>query len=392
MMKNEVTRKTIFVLQVAFIYGILSNLGHPVTPAYLKQLALPDQNFGYFYAAMNLGMLLTAPLWGSFGDSKNRKLMVVLGLIVYAIGQFMFGLFDTSISIILVRLISGFGSGAIMVSMLSYISKSSILVEKKKEVTGSFIVFNILGGSIGAALGGIIGNSFINKYEYVMFIQAGLLVLYALYLLCFHSTKDEVKGDVRSKNPFASLKDIKNINGWYMTYLLVLFLLGISFTNVAKYLDKLFTDTNHTTLFIGVFSLIVGLVTLLTNIFILPRVLKKNKSYTMIIGISLLSGVLVFATFNIPNMIGIFTIYFLYIMCKTILEPLTVSFLNENTKISTGILMGVRQSFISLGAIVGIIVAGYIYDYSNILLFNICSVIFILCALILFSIKNMKGR
>ncbi len=392
MMKNEVTKKIFFVLEVAFIYGVLANLGHPVTPAYLKQLLLPDSNFGYFFAAMNLGMLLTAPLWGSFGDSKNRKQMVCYGLIVYAIGQILFGVFDTSVTIIIARLISGFGSGAIMVSMLSYISKSSILENKRKEVTSSFIVANILGGSLGASLGGIIGNFYVDRYQYVMFIQGALLIIYAIILFIVHDTKDEVKGSIRSKNPFASLKDVKNINLWYITYLIVLLLMGISFTNVSKYLDKLFSDTGRDTLFIGLFSLVVGLFTLLTNIFILPKITKKCNNYTSTIVISILAGLCVFLTFNIPDSIGIFTFYFLYIGCKTVLEPLTVNFITENKKVTPGIILGVRQSFISLGAIIGIIVAGYIYDYNYMILFNICAFIFILCALILFSIKNMKGR
>lgn len=390
MMKKEVTRKTFFVLEVAFLYGLLANLGHPVTPAYLSVLNL-SSSFGYFLAAMNVGILLTAPLWGSFGDTKNRKIMVAIGFIIYAIGQLLFGVFNTTNTIIIARLISGVGNGAITVNMLSYISKSKILKERRKEVTSSYIVFNVLGTSVGSALGGIIGGAFSN-YSNVFYIQAGLLLLFGIILLFIHSTKDEVKTEARSKNPFASLKDIKKINSFYLLFLSAILMIAICFSNVTKYLDKYFDDTGHSPLFLGNFNVIVGIVTLIASLLLLPQINKKLDSYKGSIIFCLIAAISVFLSFNLPNMIGIFSFYFIYIIAKTILEPLTVSILSNNDKIPVGILMGVRQSIISLGAIIGMIVAGYIYDYSSILLFNICSLLFVISALILFSIKNMKGR
>lgn len=389
-MKNEVTKKTLFVLEVAFIYGILANIGHPVTPAFLNQLMLPSENFGYFFAAMNLGILLTAPLWGAFGDTKNRKRMVCIGLIIYAIGQILFGLFDNTFTIIIARFISGIGNGAIAVNMLSYINTSSILKEKRKEVTSSYIVCNVIGASVGSALGGIIGGFYQESYDKVFYIQGILLLIYAIVLLFIHNTNDEIKGDVRSKNPFNSLKDIKKINSFYLIFLIILFLIGMSFTNISKYLDVYFTDIGYTTTFIGIFNLFVGACTLLTNLLVLPR-LRKYNNYNLSIVISILCAVSVFLSFN-TNQVGIFTFYFIYIIGKTLLEPLTVSTLTDNKQVSTGILMGVRQSFISLGAVVGIIVAGYIYSYNALLLFNICAIFFIVAALTLFLIKNMEGR
>ncbi len=392
MMKKEITKKTFFVLEVAFLLGVLTNIGHPITPYYLKQLALDTQNFGFFFAAMNLTMLLTAPLWGSLGDSKNRKIIVCIGLIVYSIGQILFGVFDDTILIIIARLISGIGIGAVTVNMLSYINTSSILKERKKEVVSSYIGFNVLGASIGAALGGILGNFFTGSYQNVLYIQGILTIIYAIYILILHNTNDDIKESSRSKNPFSSLKDVSKLNGFYAIYLFVLFLIGMSFTNIPKYLDVYFTDLSKSTLFIGIFSLIVGLLTLLSNLFILPKISKKFDNYKLSIVISVISGLLVFVSFNIPNLIGIFSFYFIYIITRALLEPLTVNVLAQNDKIAPGVLMGLRQSFIALGGILGTIVAGYIYSYDYLLLFNICAFIFIICALILFSIRNMKGR
>lgn len=389
-MKNAVTKKIFFVLQVAFFYGLLANIGHPVTSYFLEELGINDY-FGYFLAAMNLGILLTAPLWGSLGDTKNRKYMICIGIIIYALGQYLFGFFNTTPTIILARFIAGIGNGAITVSMLSYISKSDILKEKRKEVTSSYIVFNVIGASAGSAIGGILGD-FVGEYNHVIYIQAVLLLIYGVVLFFIDNTNDEQKGEIRSKNPFNSLKDIKHINSFYLVFLFVLFLIGISFTNVTKYLDKYFTNLSYSTTFIGIFNLVIGIVTLIVSLIILPIIIKKVNSYIGSIIFALIAGVSVFLSFNIPNMIGIYSVYFIYISAKTILEPLTVNVLSSNKEVPVGILMGVRQSFISLGAIVGMIVAGYIYDYNNILLFNICALLFIISALILFLIKNMKGR
>lgn len=391
MIKNVVTRQYLLVIEIGLMFGILANLVHPITPAYLLQIELPDTFFGYFFAAMNLGMLISAPLWGAVGDTKKRHKILVLGFLVYALGQTLFGFLTNTWLVLIARVISGFGSGAIAVSTLSYVANSEILVDIKQKSISAFIVANVIGTSIGSALGGIIGNQFEGQLQYVMYLQAIMIVVFSLILLLFQNMDDEIKGEVRSKNPLNSLKDIKQINGWYLTFLTILMIIGMNFVNISKYLDKYFTDSGKSTLDIGIFNALGGVVILITNLLILPKISKHFKPMITTILFTFICFATTLITFNLPGFTGIYSVFFVYLVAKTILEPASVNYLSQNTEVSSGVLLGIRQSFLSLGSIIGIIVAGYIYDYEKLLIFNLCGFLFLFSGIILI-ILNKKAK
>ena len=67
-------RKSIYIIIFFFfIQGIIHNIGHPVTPAFVRGLEIPDYMFGVFFAAMSLGLMIGSPLWGILADRGRRK-------------------------------------------------------------------------------------------------------------------------------------------------------------------------------------------------------------------------------------------------------------------------------------------------------------------------------
>ena len=87
-------KKYILILISGLLVGITTNIGHPITPYYINQIELPKIVFGYFFAAMSLGMLIFAPIWGSLGDAKGRKWILIICLIFYGLGQVLFDLYN----------------------------------------------------------------------------------------------------------------------------------------------------------------------------------------------------------------------------------------------------------------------------------------------------------
>ena len=98
-------------------------------------------------------------------------------------------------------------------------------------------------------------------------------------------------------------------------------------------------------------------------------------------------------TFTLPNLLfNIYTFYMIFIITKAIIEPVIVEYLNEHKNIQSGILMGLRQSFISLGSIIGVLIGGVIYANSSVLLFYICSGMLGVAAVITIFIYIIKRR
>ena len=168
---------------------------------------------------------------------------------------------------------------------------------------------------------------------------------------------------------------------------------------MQRYLDYYYADIGKTSSELGLFNLIIGIVTLITNILITPILLKKLKSIVSIILFAILGTISIVITFAINKdylIYMIYTVLMVYIMSKAIIESGSVSFIQENIKIAPGLIMGVRQSFMSLGAVVGPLAGGAIY-YSlpveeRSILFFICALLYLLAAIILFGIYILRNR
>lgn len=387
-------KKYIYLLIAGLLVGITTNIGHPITPYYINQLGLDKIVFGYFYATMSLGMLISAPIWGALGDARGRKWVLIICLIFYGVGQILFGVLKNQYLIIAARFFSGIFSGGILVSLLSYMTRSSELAKfNGPRLYATFISLHLVGTSLGSFIGGAIGEILNPNYHYVFFIQAISMVVFAIYVLIFMKFNDEIKQNIRSINPLKSLNDIKLLPLSLVIFLFIIAVINISFTDVSKYLDVYFSDSGFGSLKLGTVNLIVGFVTLLVNLFFTPIIIKKLKPLISLSVLTLIGAVMLFLTFTLPNLLlNIYTFYMIYIISKAIIEPVIVEYLNEHKNIQSGILMGLRQSFISLGGIIGVLIGGVIYASSSVFLFYICSLMLLIASCVSIIIYFKKKR
>lgn len=391
-------KKYILVLIASLLVGITTNLGHPITPYYINQIELPKIVFGYFFATMSLGMLIFAPIWGSLGDYKGRKWILIICLIFYGVGQLLFGILRTPVLIVLARFFSGIFSGGILTSLLSYIPRSKDLSKySQSRITATFISLHLVGTSLGSFIGGALGDICAPNYHYVFFIQAFLMLIFGLYVLFLMDFKDEQLAERRSMNPLKSLSNIKILPIVLIIFLFIIGLINITFTDVSKYLDVYFSDSGHGSLKLGTVNLVVGLVTLVVNLFLTPLILKKIKSLIVLSILTFTGAIMLILTFTLPNLLlNIYSFYMIYIIAKAIIEPVILKYLNEHKDIPSGILMGLRQSFISLGGIIGVLIGGFIYSYNSVLLFYLCAAILLISsiaaiAIYFYQLKTIKN-
>ncbi len=387
-------KKYISLLIAGLLVGITTNIGHPITPYYINQLGLDKIVFGYFFAAMSLGMLIFAPIWGALGDAKGRKWILIICLLFYGVGQILFGVLNNQYLIIAARLFSGIFSGGILVSFLSYMTRSKNLSKYNgTRLYATFISLHLVGTSLGSFVGGALGELFNPNYHYVFFIQALSMLVFAIYVLILMDFKDEEKQNVRSINPLKSLSDIKLLPISLVIFLFVIAIINISFTDVSKYLDVYFSDSGYGSLKLGTVNLIVGCLTLIVNLLFTPLIIKRFKPLLTLSFLSIVGSVMLLLTFALPNLLlNIYTFYMLFIITKAIIEPVIVEYLNEHKNIQSGILMGLRQSFISLGSIIGVLIGGVIYANYSVLLFYICSSMMAVAAIITIFIYIIKRR
>lgn len=391
--------KYILIILIALIVGVGTNIAHPVTPYIIKESGWPEYSFSIFFSLMSLGMLIFAPVWGNISDKHSSKIVILFCSIGYSIGQVMFSLFNNLYLVCFARFFSGCFSCGLNVAILSYMAKSLGLKEfDKSRLIPTVLSFQLVGQAIGNFIGGILGD--IIEYKMVLIFQAIFLSILGIIIFLFFSINDEEKLETTKRRGFISnLLNIRKIGIFSILFLICLALFSLVFTNVNKFLDYYFADLGKSSTELGSLNLIISGVTLLANLVITPFFLKRFKAIPSIIIFGILGFLSILITF-IPSdtnvlFIFVYSVYMIYIISKAVIESASVSYISENKEVNPGLILGVRQSFLSLGAVIGPLLGGAIYYALEIekrnILFFICAGIYLfstIAILVLFMIKK----
>lgn len=384
-------KKVLYLYVFTVLIAITTSLAHPVTPAFIRKIGVSEYMFGLFFAAMNLGTLIMSPFWGNLGDIKKRKYIMFFGFIGYGISQALFGYFTNAYYILAVRFLAGVFASSLTVSMLAYIAEDKDITNKK-SVIAWFLALTTFGASLSYLLGGILGDVFVDNPNYVLYVQGAMSFVMA-FLALFVDTK--VHGSTGRAGFFTQMKQFKHISKQLAFLFLIIAIVNIPIANFGKYIDLYIIDLGYKSSAVGYFAFTTGIVTMIVTVILVPFIARKFDPIKSSIVSLVIGGVLSFITFILGNaylMIYLYSFYMVYVAARAVYEPSIVNHLNEEKLLSSGMLMGLRQSALSLGAVVGPIVAGFIYGYINIGLFYILSATLIVGALLLviyyFSIKK----
>ncbi len=402
-MKN-INKAFVIVVIIYFFQGLIHNIGHPVTPAFVSDSGIPDYMFGVFFAAMSLGLVIGAPIWGIVADRGNKKSAMVIGLIIYSIGQFAFGYVGNMYWMVFFRLLSGVGVSASVTLFISHTVEISKPENRAKHL--AWMAASLaLGRSLGYWVGGFIStNDWIvsvlgtneTSLERIFLVQALLNLVHTASIFFFIK---EVKKDFSvSKRPnlFQSFKNIKSINKTVLIFLIALIFMSIAQTNLSKYLDVYFNKLDYSTGFIGDYNLVVGIVGILTSIFIVPLIIKFNKNLLVLQIIQIASMISVIYVFRANNFIlAIYSVFMVFIIGQAIFQPLEQNFIADQAKEGMySTTMGLRQSFFSIGMVIGPLIGGFLFDINPLYVFDFSVIMlgigFILIFIVYLRVKKTK--
>jgi DHA1 family multidrug resistance protein-like MFS transporter len=155
--------------------------------------------------------------------------------------------------------------------------------------------------------------------------------------------------------------------------------------NLSKYMDVYFNELSYTPQQLGTFVFTTGIVSVLTSIFIVPIFAKFKKQILAIAIIQILSAIIVLFVFRAPNfLLIVYTVYMIYVIFKGVYQPLEQNFISLHAEEGKfGRVMGVRQSFLSIGMVIGPLVGGFLYERSALLLFDSSAAMFLIGVLLL---------
>ncbi len=389
---------------IYFFQGIIHNLGHPVTPALVSDMGIDKAYFGYYFAAMSFGMLVGSPIWGHLGDKGHKRVYVVIGLLFYSIGQYMFAYVGDKNVMILFRFLSGFGVSASITLIMSHLIEHSPL-DRRKIYLGWYQALFVLGSSAGYYIAGVISTEpfFVNllhtnDYRIIFAIQALWNIMHAVFIFAALG-KDKQKipnGNETTSKPgiLDGFKSIRKLNKNLLLFLIALALISLGMINISKFIEVYMDDIGLSPKDIGNFVGLTGIVSLFATIFLVPIVARIKKDFPIMLIIQAFSAVIIFIVFRQSSlMIALYSGFMVYIVFKAVFSPLEQHYISTHASDGKlGTIMGVRHSFFSIGLVAGPLLGGWLYEISPLYVFDFSAITFILgFVLILIVGKRIKN-
>ena len=364
-------RKQIGVLSFALVVVMLGfGMVIPIFPFYIEELGASGSELGLLVATAALLEFVFAPIWGSVSDRTGRKPILMLGMVGYALSSFLLGLSTRLWMLFASRALSGILSTATLATAMAYVGDSTA-EEDRGGGMGILGAAMALGVIVGPGVGGWLGADSLS----LPFFVAAALSLVALVLI-FALLPESLPAEAREQSA-GKVKTIqfgalwRALRGPIGILLGLLFLVSFGLTNFEAIFGLYAAEKfGYGPERVGAILMVIGVVTTVGKATLIGP-LTKRWGEAVIIKASLLASSGGFVVLLLASTYpGILLATGLFILSKTLLRTSVMSLASKQAgsgeeaapRVGQGAVMGLSNSFMSLGRIVGPIWAGVVFD------------------------------
>ena len=320
--------------------------------------------------------LVFAPIWGRLSDKHGRKPAILLGLFGNAIALIGFGLADSYIWLLITRSAAGIASAAILPSARAYVADITTEEERGRGM-GLMGAATGLGFILGPAIGGIlvyesasapiIWGHTIGKHSMPFLVAGGLSIvnfLFALTLLPESVQKDADPEVPENRQEWISPRQIFS-QATLKSSLTPLFLIAFFSTFGFAGLEMTFPlfikeEFGYGARDMGWMFMGMGLISVPLQGGLLGRLINRIGERRII-----LFGLLLCATgiglLLIADNITVVVYLIIAGVGSQLIRPTNASWVSKKTRIGQGTAIGIMDAFLSLGRILGPLLAGWLY-------------------------------
>jgi MFS transporter, DHA1 family, tetracycline resistance protein len=365
---QSVDRRLLTVLLIVFVQMLGAAMILPILPLYAqREFGMSPQTITLLATIFFAAQFVAGPFLGRLSDKRGRLPILILSQIGTAVSFLMLALAPNVAFLFLARLLDGITGGNIIVAQ-AYITDITPREKRTQSLGLIFAVFG-LGFIFGPALGGILSAAFGPRIPYVIAAVAAIIVV----ILTWFTLDESLTPEQRQANRAFSKTSIGlpaiARNPTLLLILLIAFMgqfsMGLLHATFALFGEAvLFADFSQSmvNLGIGILLTLVGIGQVFTQMWLLPRALKRfHETRLVVVGsFARAVGLLIFAALATPLLGGVAAIMFAIgvgLMMPPLQSLTTVSVADE----LRGGVLGVYQSSISLATIVSTAVAGVIF-------------------------------
>ncbi len=334
----------------------------PVFPFLIKQMGAGGSLLGMLVATGALTEFLFGPIWGSISDQVGRKPVLMIGMFGYGLSMLLFGLATELWMLVVFRALSGVLSSATVTTTMAYIGDST----SDKERGGGMGLLGATAGAgtiIGPGLGGLLAGGSLSTPFFVSAALAMLSLLSVAFLLP-ESLPQEARAARRQEIKLVRFNELwRALNSPIGPLLLLAFLATFGTSHFESVfglymLQKLGYDPEQ----VGGILALLGVIALVGR-GALTGYATRHWGEPAVIKASLLLGAAGFILLLLANTyLTVLLTTGLFVFSITFLRPAIHSLTSKRTSVGQGASLGLSNSFVSLGRVIGPISAGVIFD------------------------------
>jgi MFS transporter, DHA1 family, multidrug resistance protein len=355
-------RKNLIILSFSLVVAMLGfGMVIPIFPFFVERLGAGGSALGLLIAIGSLTELIFAPLWGSVSDRTGRKPILMVGMLGYGLFMVLFGLSTELWMLFAFRALSGVLSAATLATSMAYIADST----GERERGGGM---GALGGAaglgiiLGPGLGGWLG---VDSLSTPFFVAAAMSVVSMLLiaLLLPESLPPEARSGARK----VGLVDFRELRAALRSPIAGLMLLVFAGTIGTSNFEAIFGLYALNVLGygpdrVGAILMVVGFVAVIGRGLLTGLATSRWGEATVIKG-ALLAGAVAFLLLLMArDHVAVLVTTGLFALSTAFFRPAVHSLTSQRATVGQGAAMGLSNSFVSLGRVVGPIWAGAIYD------------------------------
>lgn len=359
----------IFGLISVFLCGIGFSIITPIVPflvqPYVSNLGNQAIAVTLLTSVYAVCVFFAAPALGALSDRYGRRPILLICLLGSTVGYLIFGMGGALWVLFLGRIIDGITGGNIS-TLFAYFADITPR-EQRTKYFGWISAIAGIGGAIGPTLGGLLAKfGYSVPMYFVALITFFNLIYGILYMPESLDKNNRLKNITFTRlNPFAQLINILSMKS-LRRLLISAFLLWIPNGALQGTFSEFTMDTfNWSPVIIGLMFSIMGIQDIISQGFIMPKLLKKFSDIQIvilgmiseIIGYGLIAASAIFSLYPLI-IIGMF----IFAFGDSIFGPSFNGILSKSGDASEqGRIQGGSQAIRSLATIIGPIVGGEIY-------------------------------
>ncbi|NGZ76353.1 MFS transporter [Saccharibacillus alkalitolerans] len=355
-----------FVLMLNLFIALLGQgMVIPILPDYLKQFGAAGTAAGYLVAAFGAAQFLFSPIGGQLSDRFGRKKLIIAGLFLTVISDYLFAVGHTLTLLYAARFIGGMGLGLMVPSVMAYVADSTT-PDTRARGMGYLGASMNLGMVLGPGLGGIIAEFGI-RVPYYCAAGLGLLATIMSLLLRETLTPERraaaLSAGRTGRAPIAR-QVADSFRTPYFRYLLLVLVMTLGLVNYET-VYALFVEQKYG-FDAGRISVVITLgavIGIVCQVWLLDRMVRRFGE-TKLIRLSLIvtaaALLLMLVKINLIYLLAVSALFFAF---NAFLRPTVGTLIANAAGDRQGYAAGLNTTYTSLGSMIGPLLAGWLFDF-----------------------------